>query len=85
MRLMGMRFKDFTWKDNPVSLRVAHARRVGEVNVPYGESKAEELGPPAAERHRGGVLRRGGLHGGLGRAAAGLFPKRGRGCCSCRG
>ncbi len=45
MRLMGMRFKDFTWKDNPVSLRVAHARRVGEVNVPYGESKAEELGP----------------------------------------
>ena len=36
MRLMGMRFKDFTWKDNPVSLRVAHARRVGEVNVPYG-------------------------------------------------
>lgn len=45
MRLMGMRFKDFTWRDNPVSLRVASARRVGEVSIPYGESRAEELGP----------------------------------------
>ena len=84
MRLMGMRFKDFTWKDNPVSLRVAHARRVGEVNVPYGESKAEELGP-----QRRNVTGEGYFAGedcmeawaGLQRA----FSQRGRGCCSCRG
>ena len=84
MRLMGMRFKDFTWKDNPVSLRVAHARRVGEVNVPYGESKAEELGP-----QRRNVTGEGYFAGEdcmvPGPGCSGPFPKRGRGCCSCRG
>ena len=68
MRLMGMRFKDFTWKDNPVSLRVAHARRVGEVNVPYGESKAEELGP-----QRRNVTGEGGREAWAGRQRA--FPQ----------
>ena len=41
---MGMRFRDFTWRDNPVSLQVESARNVAEVRVPYGESRAEELG-----------------------------------------
>ena len=44
MRLMGMRFRDFTWQDNPVSLRVTNARNVLETKIPYGESKTEELG-----------------------------------------
>ena len=44
MRLMGMRFRDFTWRDNPVSLQVESAKNVAEVRVPYGESRAEELG-----------------------------------------
>ena len=44
MRLMGMRFRDFTWQNNPVSLRVTSARNVLETKVPYGESQAEELG-----------------------------------------
>lgn len=44
MRLMGMRFRDFTWQDNPVSLQVESAKNVAEVRVPYGESRAEELG-----------------------------------------
>ncbi len=44
MRLMGMRFRDFTWQDNPVSLRVTSARNVLETKVPYGKTKTEELG-----------------------------------------
>lgn len=44
MRLMGMRFRDFTWRDNPVSLRVASARNVLETKVPYGMTQTEELG-----------------------------------------
>ena len=41
---MGMRFRDFTWQNNPVSLRVASARNVEETSIPYGESRTEELG-----------------------------------------
>lgn len=44
MRLMGMRFRDFTWRENPVSLRVECLRDVGEAPVPYGLSQAEDLG-----------------------------------------
>ena len=44
MRLMTMRFKGFTWKDNPVSLRVENLRQVQETKIPYGDSQAEELG-----------------------------------------
>lgn len=42
--MMGMRFREFTWQNNPVSLRVSNARNVEEISVPYGESRAEELG-----------------------------------------
>ena len=41
MRLMTMRFKGFTWKDNPVSLRVENLRQVQETKIPYGNSQAE--------------------------------------------
>lgn len=44
MNLMGMRFREFTWRDNPVSLRVTSARQLVEASVPYGESRAEDLG-----------------------------------------
>ena len=40
---MTMRFKGFTWKDNPVSLRVENLRQVQETKIPYGDSQAEEL------------------------------------------
>lgn len=44
MNLMGMRFREFTWRDNPVSLRVTSVRQLVEASVPYGESRAEDLG-----------------------------------------
>lgn len=44
MRLMGMRFRDFTWKDNPVDLQVKAARRVAEKKIPYGQTQVEEVG-----------------------------------------
>ena len=44
MRLMGMRFRDFTWKDNPVDLQVKAARRVAETKIPYGQTQVEEVG-----------------------------------------
>lgn len=44
MRLMGMRFRDFTWRDNPVSLKVVNSRNVLETKIPYGMTKTEELG-----------------------------------------
>ena len=44
MRLMGMRFREFTWRDNPVSLKVTSSRNVLETKVPYGMAKTEELG-----------------------------------------
>lgn len=44
MRLMGMRFRDFTWRANPVSLRVENSREVLETKIPFGESQAQELG-----------------------------------------
>lgn len=44
MYLMGMRFREFTWRDNPVSLQVSASRNVVETQVPYGRSRAEELG-----------------------------------------
>ena len=44
MNLMGMRFRDFTWRDNPVSLEVKAARDMVETGIPYGEPRLEELG-----------------------------------------
>ena len=44
MRLMGMRFRDFTWRDNPVSLTVSNTRNVQSTDIPYGVSRSEELG-----------------------------------------
>lgn len=43
MRLMGMRFREFTWRDNPVSLRVENLREILETIAPFGESRAQEL------------------------------------------
>ncbi|MGI6255298.1 MAG: DNA circularization N-terminal domain-containing protein [Acutalibacter sp.] len=44
MNLMGMRFRDFTWQDNPVSLTVSNVRNVQSTDIPYGVSRAEEMG-----------------------------------------
>ena len=41
---MGMRFRDFTWRDNPVSLTVSHARNVESTDIPFGTSRSQELG-----------------------------------------
>lgn len=44
MNLMGMRFKDFTWRDNPTSLTVTAQRNLRETVLPYRGSRAEDLG-----------------------------------------
>ena len=44
MNLMGMRFKEFTWKNNPTELAVELGRRVKETALPYAESRTEDLG-----------------------------------------
>ncbi len=44
MNLMGMRFKDFTWRDNPTSLTVSESRNLRETDLPYAGSRAEDLG-----------------------------------------
>ena len=45
MHLMTMRFKDFTWRDNPTALRVSCERGLAEAAAPFGESLARDLGP----------------------------------------
>ncbi len=44
MNLMGMRFKDFTWKDNPTALTVTDSRNVRETVLPFAGTRAEDLG-----------------------------------------
>ena len=44
MNLMGMRFRNFTWRDNPVSLTVSNTRNVQSTDIPYGVSRSEEMG-----------------------------------------
>jgi len=44
MNLMGMSFKDFTWRNNPTSLTVSAARNLRETVLPYAGTKAEDLG-----------------------------------------
>ena len=83
MRLMGMRFRDFTWKDNPVDLQVKAARRVAEKKIPYGQTQVEEVGQ---ERRK--VSGKGYFAGEDcmdGTICSRCSPKGGRGCCSCRG
>lgn len=44
MNLMGMRFKDFTWEDNPTALTVSDERNLKEVVLPYAGTRTEDLG-----------------------------------------
>lgn len=45
MNLMGMRFKDFTWRDNPTALTVTDSRNLKETVLPYRGTRTEDLGP----------------------------------------
>ena len=83
MRLMTMRFKGFTWKDNPVSLRVENLRQVQETKIPYGDSQAEELGRQRRKVTGEGYFTGEGCR--IGTACKLPLPKRARGSCSCRG
>lgn len=42
--LMGMRFRDFTWRDNPTSLTVGDSRNLKETVLPYAGTRTEDLG-----------------------------------------
>lgn len=44
MRLMPMRFKDYTWPHNPEIYSVKHRRRVAVHPVPFGRCVMQELG-----------------------------------------
>lgn len=44
MNLMGMRFKDFTWQNNPTALTVTDSRNVREALMPYAGTKTVDLG-----------------------------------------
>lgn len=48
MNLMQMRFKDFTWRDNPTELNLALERNVRETVLPFVGSRTSDLG--AAKR-----------------------------------
>ena len=74
MRLMTMRFKGFTWKDNPVSLRVENLRQVQETKIPYGTAKQRNWAGSGG-KSPGRVFHRGGLYGGLERPASCLCQK----------
>lgn len=44
MRLMPMRFKEFTWPHNPEVYTVEHRRRIAVHQVPFGPCVMQELG-----------------------------------------
>lgn len=44
MNLMGMSFKDFTWRNNPTSLTVSAARNLRETVLPFAGTRTEDLG-----------------------------------------
>ncbi len=44
MNLMGMSFRDFIWRNNPVSLTVTAARALKETLLPYAGTRTEDLG-----------------------------------------
>lgn len=44
MRLMTMRYKGFTWRVNPTSLRLELGRNLRETALPYAGSRLEDLG-----------------------------------------
>lgn len=44
MNLMGMRFKGFTWENNPTSLTVSEERAVTEALFPYAGTAVQDLG-----------------------------------------
>ncbi len=44
MNLMGMRFKDFTWPNNPTTLTVSDSRSVRETLLPYAGTRTVDLG-----------------------------------------
>lgn len=44
MNLIGMRFRDYTWRNNPTALTVSAGRNVRETALPYAGSRMEDLG-----------------------------------------
>lgn len=44
MNQMTMRFKDFTWRNNPTELALELGRNVKETTLPYAGSRLEDLG-----------------------------------------
>lgn len=44
MNLMKLKFRDFTWPDNPAELKVTYGNHVREIPRLYGQSRTENLG-----------------------------------------
>lgn len=44
MNLKPMRFRDYTWPNNPESYRIVFRRTVAEHKLPFGRSVTQELG-----------------------------------------
>ena len=56
MNLMEMRFKGFTWRNNPTELSVELGRSVKETALPYGGSRTEDLGETKRRVKGGGYF-----------------------------
>lgn len=44
MKLEPMRYKEYSWPQNPSHLKITHKRDVKELRVPYGESVLQDFG-----------------------------------------
>jgi len=44
LNMMQMKFKDFTWKNNPVELVMGLARNIKEIVIPYVGTKTDDMG-----------------------------------------